>query len=217
MELRVLVAHHCALYGEGLCSLLEKDPIIEVKSAKGDWLETLKIAKDFRPHVIVMPLGIPATIRSLLFSALHEEILGVRILLLAPQGKEDDIVHALRNGAHGYVPLDASREEFLNAVKGIAKKEYWTQRSLIKHLVKYPPQGLLNGRKKKIVHPDEWHSLSKKDKEVSLLLSEGISEKAIAHRLGISVAAVHKHLTKIFKFFGVSTRSMAIARLLRPE
>lgn len=218
MKMRVLVVHHYSLYREGITALLGKDSIMDVKEATDDWLDLVRIAKDFRPHVIIMSLGIPAKIRSLIFSSLEEDIMGIRILLLAPPGKEDDIIQALKDGAHGYVPLTASQDEFLKAVKEIAKKEYWMQRSLSKKLVEYLRQGPpIDAAIKKHASAEGGHPLTRRDRDVALLLSEGLSEKEIARRLKISSATVHTHLRRVFAFFGVTTRSKAIARLRQPE
>ena len=112
---------------------------------------------------------------------------------------------ALRSGIRGTISRDATAEEIEGAVHAVnAGLVVTTPASLAELLPDAPPFA------EELAEP-----LSDRELEVLELLTEGLSNKLIAHRLGISEHTVKTHVASIFAKLGVSSRTEAVSQAIR--
>ena len=121
----------------------------------------------------------------------------VRVVVLTSFGDEARIAGALDAGAQGYLLKHAEPETLIEAV-----------RSAHAGLAPLDPRAgrvLLDRQRRRQVRVE----LSQREREVLELVTDGLSNKQIARRLGITERTVKAHLTNVFQRIGVTDRTQA--------
>ena len=195
--IRVLLVDDHAVVRHGLRNLLATEVEIEVVGMAADGREAVELVRQYRPDVVLMDLAMPklnGVEATRLISAEHPE---VRVVVLTSFGDEARIAAALDAGAQGYLLKHAEPETLIDAVRsvhaGLAPLDPRAGRVLLDR------QGRRQGRVE----------LSYREREVLELVTEGMANKQIARRLGISERTVKAHLTNIFQRIGVTDRTQA--------
>jgi DNA-binding NarL/FixJ family response regulator len=192
-----VIADDHAVVRTGLTQLLSTFDGVELVGAAADGEEAVALAAERNPHVVLMDLemptldGIEATRR---IKAAQPE---VAIVILTSFSDRERILHALDAGAVGYLLKDAEPEELARAIDAAARGEA--------PLDPRAARALLSARQ--AASPAD--ALSEREREVLLLVAEGMPNKVIAQRLSISEKTVKAHLTSVFRQIGVTDRTQA--------
>ena len=194
--IRVLLVEDHALVRDGLERLLRSVDDIAVVGAAADGAEAVELAAAAEPDVVLMDLsmpnvdGIEAT----------RQITGKRpethVVVLTSFSDRDRILAALDAGAVGYLLKDAEPDELIRGVRAAARGE--------SPLNPKAAQEILRARVRLTST-----ELSGREREVLALVAEGLPNKQIARRLGISEKTVKAHLTSVFQQIGVTDRTQA--------
>ena len=123
---------------------------------------------------------------------------GTRVVVFTSFSDRDRIVRALDAGAIGYLLKDAEPEEIHAAIRAASRGE--------SPLTPRAAAELLADRRER---PAAGVELTAREREVLLLVVEGLANKQIARRLGISEKTVKGHLTNLFQRIGVADRTQA--------
>jgi DNA-binding NarL/FixJ family response regulator len=195
--IRVLVVDDHAIVREGLARLVGSAQDMEVAAVASDGAEAITAAAEHAPDVVLMDLSMPG----LDGAAATREILldrpDARVVVLTSFSDQRRIIDALRAGACGYLLKDAEPDELLRGIRaaadGGAPLDPKAARVLLDNQLLSQPET----------------NLSAREREVLGLLAEGMANKHIARRLGISDRTVKAHLTRIFRTIGVTDRTQA--------
>ena len=195
--IRVLLADDHALVRAGLTKLLEGAPDLTVVGTAADGREAIELVATAQPEVVLMDLsmpdidGIEATRRIV---AAHPD---VQVVVLTSFSDRDRILAALDAGAVGYLLKDAEPEELLRGVRAAARGESPVDPRAARTVITARSQ------------PTASSKLSARETDVLALVAEGLPNKLIARRLGISEKTVKGYLTGIFQRIGVTDRTQA--------
>jgi DNA-binding NarL/FixJ family response regulator len=198
----VVLADDHALVRRGLERLLDADPGIEVVGTAADGVEAVTLVEAKRPDVVLMDLqmpqldGVEATRRIVRDSPDDKQ---VQVVVLTSFSDTERIVAALDAGAIGYLLKDTEPEDLLEGVRTAARGE--------SPLHPRAARQLLTARTKQ--QPTTTVDLTKRETEVLGLVRQGLANKQIARRLGISERTVKAHLTSTFQRIGVTDRTQA--------
>jgi len=163
----------------------------------GDGEVAIGLAAELRPDVVLMDLsmpqmgGIPAITRIL---ADHPDM---HILVLTSFSDQSRILDALQAGAEGYLLKHAEPETILSGIREVVAGG--------SPLDPKAARVLLTGRRA----PRAALTLTEREREVLRLVGEGLPNKSIARRLGISERTVKAHLTSVYQQLGVTDRTQA--------
>jgi DNA-binding NarL/FixJ family response regulator len=119
-SIRVLVVDDQAAVREGLATLLDLSPGIEVVGAARDGAEALQLVAEQRPAVVLMDLHMPNVDGIEATKRITSEHPGVRVVVLTTYADDASIQGALRAGALGYLTKDADRVQIARAVQAAA-------------------------------------------------------------------------------------------------
>jgi DNA-binding NarL/FixJ family response regulator len=195
--IEVVVVDDHAVVRTGLQQVIALADDIAVVGLGADGADAERLVRDSDPDVVLMDLsmpgmdGIEATKRVLAARP------GVNVLVLTSFSDRDRVLQALDAGACGYLLKDAEPDELLRAIRAAAHGESplspRAARALVSaHRERRPAEGL-----------------SARELEVLKLVATGLSNKQIAHRLGIAEKTVKVHLTKVFREISVFDRTQA--------
>jgi DNA-binding NarL/FixJ family response regulator len=195
--IRVVIVDDHAVVRSGLEQLLAAESDIDVVGTARNGREALTTIAETAPEVVLMDLsmpdldGIEATRQ---VSAKHP---GVHVVVLTSFADKQRILDALEAGAVGYLLKDAEPESVAVAVRSAAAGE--------SPLDPKAARVLLDARRT----PAAASTLTAREQEVLGLVAEGLANKNIARRLGISERTVKAHLTRVFQAIGVADRTQA--------
>jgi DNA-binding NarL/FixJ family response regulator len=127
----------------------------------------------------------------------------IRVVVLTSFADREKILDALDAGAIGYLLKDADPDELVRGVRVAAGGE--------SPLAPRAASALVRARTNRGEDPD----LSQREREVLMLLGDGLPNKLIARRLGISEKTVKAHITRVFEAIGVTDRTQAALWLQR--
>jgi DNA-binding NarL/FixJ family response regulator len=187
-KISVLLADDHTLVRRGFRRLLEDDPEITVVGEAGDGDEAIRLARGLKPQVIVMDCAMPGTSGLVATEKILKENPAVAVLMLSMHSEATLVRQALDAGARGYILKDALDLDLAAAVKKAVEGQLVIDPKLIK-----PPT--LKGERD--------HGLSPRELEVLRHICDGLSNRAIAGKLGLSVNTVAVHRANIMKTLDV--------------
>ena len=117
--IRVLIADDHAVVRQGLRLFLDVLPDVEVVGEAEDGGSAVALARELRPHVVVMDVVMPGFDGIQATRALHEEAPGVKVLALSTFGDEDHVLPTLAAGAFGFLTKDTRPEEIAEAIRTV--------------------------------------------------------------------------------------------------
>ena len=192
----VLVAEDHSVMRGGLVELLSVADDLEVVGTAANGAEAIELAEELRPDVVLMDISMPEVDGIRATGSILEAEPEARVVMLTAFSDRDRVVAALDAGAIGYLLKDSEPQEVLDAIRAAARGE--------------APLAPRAARELLAARSEEQHAdLSKREREVLVLVAEGLPNKLIARRLEISEKTVKTHLTSVFQRIGVSDRTQA--------
>jgi DNA-binding NarL/FixJ family response regulator len=196
VSVKVLVVDDHAMVRKGLVQLLSAVDGLEVVGEAANGREALAQAETLAPDVVLMDLQMPVMDG---VSATREltALGGTQVLVLTSFSDTDRIVDALDAGAVGYLLKDAEPDDLVEAVRSVARGDSPLHPRVARQLL------AARARRPAAV------PLTAREREVLELVRDGLANKQIARRLGISERTVKAHLTSVFSTIGVADRTAA--------
>lgn len=189
MTLRLVVVDDHPIVRDGLAGIFALEEDIDVVEQAGSGPEALAVVAEHDPDLVLMDLRMPGGDGFAAIRQLRERGGRPRILVLTTYDTERDIRRAMAAGADGYLLKDLPRDQLVAAVRE-----------------------LMNGSPR--THIDVPHgsqlSLTDRETEVLALVADGLTNRAVARKLGISEATVKTHLAHIYTKLGVLDRAAAV-------
>jgi len=162
--------------------------------------------------LVVLDLGLPGLSNDLAVKAIKTACPDMDILVYTATADDDKVFTVLKAGATGYLLKDAQPMEIIAAVEEIkaggSPMSPAIARKVLGEFQRLPAQQELQG----IISP-----LSKREREILVLLYRGCSFTHIADKLCISPHTVHAHIRKIYFKLHVNSRSQAIYEALQQK
>jgi two-component system response regulator NreC len=191
--LKVIIADDHMIVRDGLRSLLERQPDMEVVAEAENGRMALKLVKELSPDVVIMDIGmrelngIDATRQIVKMSP------GVKVLALSMYSDKRFIKGMLKAGASGYMLKDSAFKELIDAIRIIVENKIYISPSvaniITEDYLKQSPES--DGSTRSL--------LSSRELEVLQLLVEGMSTKQIASSLRLSIKTIESHRSRIMK------------------
>ncbi|WP_018812014.1 response regulator [Salinispora pacifica] len=201
--IRVMLADDQTLVRAGLRSLLQSEPDIELVGEAADGEQTLRVAAQARPDVLLMDIrmprmdGIEATRRI----AAQPALSGIRIVILTTFEHDQYIFRSLRAGASGFLVKDIEPAALLQAVRVVATGEALLAPSVTRRLIaEYAARS-----HEPPVSPD-LDQLTAREREVLVLVARGLTNRELAERMSCSVATAKTHVSRVMTKLGARDR-----------
>ncbi len=193
----LLIADDHPLVRNALTQLLGAVEDIDVVATAANGRETVEMALETSPDVVLMDLEMPELSGIEATRALKAAGSLARVVILTTFSDRERIMGALDAGALGYLLKDAEPEEIIRGVRAAAKGDSPLAPRAAREMITERTQTGNDSR------------LSAREAEVLALVAEGLPNKLIARRLEISEKTVKAHLTSVFAQIGVTDRTQA--------
>jgi DNA-binding NarL/FixJ family response regulator len=204
---RVLVADDHPVVRAGLRALLNAEPGLAVVGEAGSGEETVLMARQHQPDVVLMDLRMPGAGGLAAIRQLSADQPGVRVVVLTTYDSDADILPAVEAGAAGYLLKDTPRDTLVGAIFAAARGETVLAPSVAGRLVsrlRAAPAQAAAARE----------TLSARETEVLVLAGRGLTNPQIGRELFVSEATVKTHLLRAYAKLGVTSRTAAVTRAM---
>jgi len=136
------------------------------------------------------------------------QVPGTKVLIVSAYNRDEFVVSALRQGASGYVLKGAEAEDLLTAVAEVARGGYYVSPPLAVSLAKGA-----NGVEP--APPDPYDNLSTRERQVLLLMAEGLANCDVGVHLYISTRTAETHRASVMRKLGLKSQTDVVLYALR--
>jgi DNA-binding NarL/FixJ family response regulator len=199
-KIRVLLIDNQTIVRSAMRLLIESAPTLKVIGEVGKASEALGIIANEPPDIILFSISAEEELD--LLPELMAAAKQARVMILTGRRNPKIHQHAIRLGATGVVSMDTRPKTFLKAIEKVHMGEIWLNRSMTANVL----AGFINANQEVDQETAKIATLTKREREVIILIGEGLKNKQISARLFISEATVRHHLTSIFDKLDVSDR-----------
>jgi DNA-binding NarL/FixJ family response regulator len=199
MRIRIVLVDDHPIVLRGLQQLFSRQPDFTVVSACGDAETALEAVRTHRPDVLILDLRMPGRSGLDLLRAMHDEQLHCYNVLLTATIQDDEVVEAIRLGVTGLVLKESSPETLLKCVRRVNRGERWFDQEMVERAFQ-----TVVGRE--AAEREVAKTLTPREIEIVKMMAEGLRNRGIGDRLGISEGTVKVHLHNIYEKLGLDGR-----------
>ncbi|CAB3804622.1 Nitrate/nitrite response regulator protein NarL [Paraburkholderia caffeinitolerans] len=198
----VLLIDDHALFRKGVAQLIQMNPLFSIAGEAATGCEGVEMAVRLKPEVVLIDLNMPEISGIETLQLMRDAGVSARFIMLTVSDRERDVVAALRAGAHGYLLKDMDPEDLCvtlqKALAGAAVPSDAVTGSLM--------QALSGGQRMSPSLSD----LTPREMEVLDYLGEGMCNKVIGRKLGISAGTVKVHVKHVLRKLDLHSRLEAV-------
>jgi len=205
VPLRVMVVDDHALVRAAIRQAISS-PGIEVVAEAATAAEALETAPEARPDVLLLDLGLPDRNGLQVLRELRERLPCTQVVVLTVSGSPRDVHEAVRSGAAGYLTKDLDPAALFRAIDGIRHGQLAMSRTIAAMAIRELRQDWARARN----GFDD--CLTVREEEVLRLVADGLTDRQIAARLGVSRRTAEAHVGHILHKLGARTRAQAVGR-----
>jgi DNA-binding NarL/FixJ family response regulator len=208
-RVRVLIADDRPIFRAGVQGMLRDFPEIDIVGEAMTGREAVERSRRLKPDVILMDLNMPEMGGIAATRAIKEENPDRVILALTVSEAEEDIVEMVAAGASGYVLKDVDPASLARSIQDAHAGHFQLDDALTRRVIVRLGSTLKRSRRP-LAEP-----LTERETQILRMVVEGMSNKAIASRLGLGEGTVKSHLRNIYRKLQVRTRAEAAAHAVQ--
>ena len=194
-ELRILIADDHELIRRGVRTLLEAEPGWKVVAEASDGQEALEKAKETKPEIVVLDIGMPRLSGLEAARRLKRTLPQIKVLMLTMHDSERLAWEVLNAGALGYVTKSDTARDLIIAIEALRRdKTFFTPK--VDRIIL---DTFLDGGSSKRAKEMQGEQLTSRQREIVQLLAEGKTSKEVSALLNLSVKTVETHRANIMR------------------
>ncbi|WP_215223309.1 response regulator transcription factor [Echinicola shivajiensis] len=202
-KIKVVLADDHVVVRSGIKNLLENEGEVEVIGEAANGEEAIQLVKEVTPDLLIIDIRMPVMNGLDATKKLNQLKDPTKVLILSMHDDEDYILQSIECGASGYLLKDTSKDEFMKAIRTIFQGGQYFSGDISQVLVK----SYLNVKDRKVtknIVPTNTYDITKREKQILKMISDGIGNKEIAEQLGKSIRTIETHRFNIMKKLKVS-------------
>jgi DNA-binding NarL/FixJ family response regulator len=194
--IRLLLADDHLVVRAGLANVLNCETGFTVVAEADDGATAISLWREHRPDVMLLDVSMPGMDGIETLERLRAEFPEARVLMLTSSGAPEDVLHALKAGACGYVTKNVRRAELVAAIRDVFAGERAIGESVARQLAAGEEKG----------------AISRRELEVLGLVRQGFTNDDIGRLLGISERTARAHVGALLVKLDAADRAEAVAR-----
>lgn len=196
---RVLIADDHPHAREAIAVMLEDDPNFQIVGQARNGKEAVELNQECLPDIILMDIEMPMMNGLEATKIIKENTPYVKVIILSVSDNVADLFTAIQYGAQGYLLKNMDPDDWLQYLHSIVEGSSEATRGMAGKL-------LYQFREKDLQNSPLAKSLTPREKEILLLITEGITNKQIAEQLFISENTVKNHIKNLLEKLGLENR-----------
>ena len=203
--MKLLIVDDQSLIRDGLVTICERLPDVDVVGTAGDGEEALRLVAETDPDVVLMDLRMPRMDGIEATRRIHTRHPGTHVVVLTTFSDDESVTAALGAGALGYLTKDAGRDDIRRALEAAGRGQALLDPAVHARLIQLAQQQAAGSGDGAL--PD---GLTVREAEVLAHVARGLSNQEIAATLFLSEATVKTHINRIFAKTQSRDRAQAI-------
>jgi DNA-binding NarL/FixJ family response regulator len=199
-KIRVLLADDHNVLREGLRSLLQQEPDIDVVLDVADGRTAVNETQRLAPDVVVMDISMPGLNGIDATRKIAGDLFNAKVLCLSVHREKSLVQAMLEAGASGYLLKTSAADELIQAVRTVAEGGMYLSPPIAGDIVEQQFRSTGTGNRS-----TAYTELTEREREVLQLVAEGCHTKEIADRLHISPKTVLAHLENMMRKLDVDS------------
>lgn len=193
MSIKVLLVDDHAIIREGLRSLLEKQPEIEVIADTDDGRKAVELVRELLPNIVIMDITMPGLNGIEATRQITAGFPAVKVIALSIHSKRRFVADMLSAGATGYILKECLFDELVQAIKAVAAGGRYLSPMITDVVVSDYVKRL------SATADSPFEALKAREREVLQLVTEGKSTKQIALELHVSTKTIEANRRQIME------------------
>jgi DNA-binding NarL/FixJ family response regulator len=202
-KIKLLLIEDNRLLRDGILAILKPHKDIIILASSGESKNTVAKIKKLKPNVILLDLGLRSQNSLHVVEIVKKDFPKAKIIIMDLAPIQADILQYVKAGANGFILKDASLNDFLITIRTVAKGSSVLPPLVVDSLFSQIVENAVRDSKSKI---KDAVKMTKREKEVIALLSEGMSNKEIGQKMHISTYTIKSHIHNIMEKLALHTR-----------
>ncbi len=207
--IKVMLADDQKILAEGIKSVLETCPDIQVCGMAYDGLQAVEMAKKLVPDVILMDVRMPEMNGVAATKRIKESNPDIKIIILTTFDDSDYILSGINNGASGYLLKDIGSAALIDAIKNAYEGDTILPSKIAR---KITDAALMVSSDRQIKLKKNF-GLSDREVDIALMLADGFTNRQIASAVKLSDGTARNYISSIYLKLGVDGRAEAIEKI----
>ncbi len=209
-KIKIFLADDHLILREGIRSLLQKLPDIEVVGEAADGETAVTEVKRIIPDVVLMDITMPKLNGLEATRQLKEKHPQIKVLILTMHETSQYLSEMLQAGASGYVVKTTTSADLISAIRAVYHGDVYLYPSIARMLVEDYLSQVKTGEEK-----TSYEGLTSREREILTYIADDKKNKEIADTLGISVRTVQAHRTNLMDKLGAHDRTELVKYAIR--
>jgi len=197
MSIQIILAEDHKITREGLVSMLKDQPGMEVVGEAENGREAVQLAQELSPNLVIMDVTMPDLNGIDSTRIITSNSKTIKVIALSMYSDKQFVQGMMQAGASGYLLKDCAFNELVHAIRSVVKGDTYLSPGIAGIVVQDYVNKLSNSASSAST------VLTKREREVLQLISEGQSTKHIASKLSVSVKTVETHRRQMMEKIGI--------------
>ncbi|MFZ0456657.1 MAG: response regulator transcription factor [Ignavibacteriaceae bacterium] len=202
-KIKLLIIEDNRLLRNGIISIIKKQQDLDIIPESGITKNTFAKIQQLKPNIILLDLGLHNRNSLSVVEFVKKDFPDAKVIIMDLAPVPGDVNLFFNAGASGFILKDASPDDFLETIRAIAEGKNILPPDLTESLFTQIIKHALKGSKVKL---KDAVRMTKREREVIGLISDGLSNKEIAQKLHISNFTIKSHLHNIMEKLALHTR-----------
>ncbi|MFI6284570.1 response regulator [Streptomyces sp. NPDC051018] len=202
MTTRIVIADDQRAVREGFRYILDLQPDMDVLGIAGDGREALELTRTLRPDVLLADIRMPRMDGLELTRRLAEEAPDVRVVIVTTFDLDEYVHSALKAGAYGFLLKRSGAPLLIEAVRAAVEGDSLISPQVTTRLLR----GLAAAHRAERREKPQVEKLTPREREIALLVADGLTNAGIGKALFISAGTVKTHVSHIQRKLNVNNR-----------
>jgi DNA-binding NarL/FixJ family response regulator len=203
--IRVVLVDDQELMRVGFRMVLGAQPDMEIVGEAGDGAAAVRLASELRPDVVLMDVRMPV-LDGVEATKLITEAGTAKVLVMTTFDLDEYALSALKNGASGFMLKDTPPDHLVAALRSVASGDAVVSPSVTRRLL----DRFLGASGGQLRDASVLDALTEREREVLVLMAQGLSNTEIARKLFLSEATVKTHVGRVLSKLELRDRVQAV-------
>ena len=204
-KIRLVIIDDHPIFREGVVSILGSEADLEVVGQGINAEDAMRLTRDLLPDVILLDVNMPGGGLNAA-ETIATSFPVVKIIMLTGSADEEDVLAALKSGAHAYVLKGVAARELNGILHTVYAGEGYVTPSLAANLLS---EMRASPREQPLTKVDMFDELTERERQILELIAEGTSNKEIGQKLFLTEKTIKHYVTNILQKLHVSNRVQA--------
>jgi len=203
-SISIVVADDHPVVLHGLADVLRSNPDMNVVALCSDGATALEAIRKWSPNVAVLDIAMPGLSGLDVLASITADGLATKVVILTATASDAQLLRAIAAGAQGIVLKEEALTELVRCIRAVAEGRPWLPSAVVNAALERE-----TGRRSESQRLTQ--TLTTRERQIILLVAEGLSNKAVGRRLELSDGTVKIHLHNVYQKLQVNNRTTLAA------